>query len=159
MNSRILLIDSDPPDRGILRNRLRDVGHEVLEQGDWQQGLTLAREHRFDAIVVASRSDGVLLGKLMPALVSTLPIAESTPVVVYAARNGAGENDMELAMGAGADAFIDREELDSLVGCLEGLLSQRQYLFQIKERQRGLRHQQRTLKEAPASGQRVAVVG
>ncbi|MBL4770240.1 MAG: hypothetical protein JKY61_03655 [Planctomycetes bacterium] len=159
MNSRVLLIDSDPPDRGILRNRLRDVGHDVIEESHWQQGLVLAKEHPFDAIVVASRSEGVLLGKLMPALVATLPIAVTTPVLVYEARKGSDPSDMALAMDAGADGFVEREELPALVACLESLMSQRQYLIQINERQRGLRHQHRTLKEKPVGGPTTATIG
>ncbi len=159
MNSRVLLIDADPPDRGILRNRLRDVGHEVHEESDWQLGLAMAKESTFDAIVVASRSEGVLLGKLMPALVSTLPVTVTTPVLVYEARKGSDPSDMSLAMEAGADGFIEREELPSLVACLESLMAQRQYLIQINECQRGLRHQQRTLKEAPATGSSATSIG
>ncbi|MDF1837117.1 MAG: hypothetical protein P1V35_04560, partial [Planctomycetota bacterium] len=159
MNSRVLLIDADPPDRGILRNRLRDVGHEVHEESDWQLGLALAKEGMFDAIVVASRTEGVLLGKLMPALVNTLPIAVTTPVLVYESRKESDPADMSLAMEAGADGFIERDELPSLVACLESLMAQRQYLIQINERQRGLRHQQRTLKEAPAVGSCTSSIG
>ncbi len=159
MNNRILLIDADPPDRGILRNRLRDAGHDVQEESNWQQGLALAKEGRFDAIVVASRSEGVLLGKLVPALVCTLPIASTVAVLVYKSRNGGDASDMALAMDAGADGFIERDELPALVSCLESLMRQMQYLIQINERQRGLRHQQRTLNELPATGPIKTTVG
>ncbi len=159
MNNRILLIDADPPDRGILRNRLRDAGHDVREEGNWQQGLALVKEGTFDAIVLASRSEGVLLGKLVPALVCTLPNASTTAVLVYEARKGGDASDMALAMDAGADGFIEREELPALVACLERLVGQRQHLLQINERQRGLRHQQRTLNETPETGRRASTVG
>jgi DNA-binding NtrC family response regulator len=159
MNSRVLLIDSDPPDRGILRNRLSDVGHDVHEESSWEQGLMAAKDGMFDAIVVASRTEGVLLGKLMPALVSTLPIAATIPVLVYEARKGSDPSDMSLAMEAGADGFIEREELPALVACLESLMAQRQHLIQITERQRGLRHLQRTLQESPTVGPCTASIG
>lgn len=159
MNNRILLIDADPPDRGILRNRLRDAGHDVQEESNWQQGLALAKEDCFDAVVVASRSEGVLLGKLVPALVCTLPNASTVAVLVYEARNGGDASDMALAMDAGADGYIERDELPALVSCLENLMGQRQYLMQINERQRGLRHQQRTLSELPDSGPSKMSVG
>ncbi len=159
MNNRILLIDADPPDRGILRNRLRDAGHDVQEESNWQQGLALAKEGDYDGIVVASRSEGVLLGKLVPALVCTMSNASTVAVVVYEARKGGDSTDMALAMDAGADGYIEREELPALVSCLENLMGQRQYLMQINERQRGLRHQQRTLSEAPAAGPSTATVG
>ena len=147
--SQILLVDANPPDRGILRNRLVDAGHSVHEEADWQQGLVLAKEHSWDAILVASRIDGVLFGKLMPQHVQEHAKRALITVVVYQARQGGEDADAGVALKNGADTFVHRDELPAMVGLVERLVLNRRSLAQAEDKHRALVHRQKILTENP----------
>ena len=147
--SQILLVDANPPDRGILRNRLIDAGHSVQEESDWQRGLELAKGQAWDCVIVASRIDGVLTGKLMPQHLQDHPQRSVTGVVVYQARKEGQDSDAGDALKHGADLYTHRDELPAIVGMVERCIQNRRYLSQATDKNRALAHRQRVLKESP----------
>lgn len=147
--ARILLIDSDPPDRGILRNRLRDAGHSVVEMSAWQEGLDAAKRNAWDAIIVSFRCEGVLLGKLIGQLAQDFPGRSLQAVIAYESREGSQPEDMEIALQAGVDAYLGRDEMPAIVATLHRRLEQGRNLRQMHDVHSGLLHRERVLKEAP----------
>jgi two-component system, cell cycle response regulator CpdR len=49
---KILIVDDEPPIRGLLVNALSEPGKEVVEAGDGNRALELAAEHGFFDVVV-----------------------------------------------------------------------------------------------------------
>ncbi|HPF14307.1 MAG: hypothetical protein H6830_08850 [Planctomycetes bacterium] len=120
------------------------------EESGWERGLELAKEHTWDAIVVASRSEGVLLGKLMPQLAQGFPGREFLSVIAYEAQLDSDESDLPMAYQAGADAFVSRAELPALVAVVEAAVEQRRHLRSIHEVRRVAEHRRRVLLDTPA---------
>ncbi|MEZ6020094.1 MAG: hypothetical protein R3F17_08325 [Planctomycetota bacterium] len=78
------------------------------EESDWNRGLELARDNSWNAIVVPTICDGVLLGKVMAQAIASRPDRDLTALVVYEARNGAVSEQGPQALASGADAFVTR---------------------------------------------------
>ena len=149
---KTLLIDADPPDRGILRNRLRDAGHSVVEMSEWQAGLEAAKSNSWDAIVVAFRSEGVLLGKLIGQLASTFAGRDQMAIIAYEARTEGEPDDIGPALQSGVDAYLGRSELPALAAVLDRRLQQCRQLLVLKDTCSGLKHRRKVLQESPNGG-------
>ena len=107
--THVLLIDDESATRLVMHNRLRELGHEVTAAENGAQGLTLARETRFDLFVVdAGLTNGVNSLEVCRRL-KQMPHNIGVPLVLlskYSARD-------ELSKGyeAGADAVLVKADM------------------------------------------------
>ncbi|MBW2465166.1 MAG: response regulator transcription factor [Deltaproteobacteria bacterium] len=103
MTSRILVVEDDASILLGLRMNLEGAGYEVQTAADGQLGLSLAREHRFDLIVL-----DVMLPKMNGfELVSALREAgDRTPVLILTAKSG--ETDKIMGLDVGADDYVTK---------------------------------------------------
>ena len=98
----ILLVEDEPQMRRFLRVSLEGSGYRYLEAGTGQEGLSLAAQHRPDAILLdlgLPDMDGL-------DLVSRLREWSQTPVIVISARGQ--ESDKVDALDAGADDYLTK---------------------------------------------------
>ena len=99
---RILIVDDEPDVLTLLRFGLEAAGFEVIAASDGEQGLTMARKHRPDLMIL-----DLMLPKLDGYKVCrTLKFDErfrDIPIFILSARTG--ETDRRLALELGADEF------------------------------------------------------
>lgn len=102
---RVLVVDDEADLVSVLRFGLQVEGFEVIEAGDGELGLRLARESKPDLIVL-----DLMLPKLDGYQVCrTLKFDDRyrhIPVIILSARTG--EEDRRLAHEMGADAFLTK---------------------------------------------------
>jgi two-component system, OmpR family, response regulator VicR len=102
---RILIVDDEADLVSVLRFGLESEGFELLEAGDGEEGLRLAREQRPSLMLL-----DLMLPKLDGYKVCrALKFDErykSMPIFILSARSG--EQDRRLAIEMGADAFITK---------------------------------------------------
>lgn len=82
--SKILIIDDDPANRDILRARLEQAHHEVLEAADGEEGLRLLESRTMDLIILdimMPRIDGWQVCHRIRAN----PVTKSIPVIMLTA--------------------------------------------------------------------------
>ena len=118
---RILLVDDDPEIVRGLAIRLRARGYEVIAASDGQAGLSAAREHQPDAILLDLRMpvlDGLAM---LDALRKSDSIAD-IPVIVLSA-NIAPEARSE-ALARGARYHLNKPyDAETVIGALESVLA------------------------------------
>jgi flagellar protein FlaH len=103
--SKILVVEDVADIRALLVETLVDAGHEVLEAGDGAEGLTSARRHRPDAI---------LLDVMMPVMdgfdalreLAKDPATKDIPVVMLTAVSA--EDGEKLGMDLGAAHYLNK---------------------------------------------------
>jgi two-component system KDP operon response regulator KdpE len=98
----ILLVEDEPQMRRFLRVSLEGSGYRYLEAATGQEGLSLAAQHRPDAILLdlgLPDLDGL-------EVVARLREWSSTPVIVISARGQ--ETDKVAALDAGADDYLTK---------------------------------------------------
>jgi DNA-binding response OmpR family regulator len=102
---RILIVDDEADLVSVLRFGLEIEGFELIEAGDGEEGLRLAREQRPSLMLL-----DLMLPKLDGYKVCrALKFDErykSMPIFILSARSG--EQDRRLAIEMGADAFITK---------------------------------------------------
>jgi DNA-binding response OmpR family regulator len=115
--SRILSIEDDPMVRRVLVAVLGERGHEVLEAGDGDSGLDMARDEQPDLILLDLGLPGthgtVVLGRLRDD-----PVTQKIPVIVVSAWGEGHVVAMARARGAvdvirkpfGINDLVDRVE-------------------------------------------------
>jgi two-component system OmpR family response regulator len=114
---KILVIEDDPQTADFIARGLRESGHVVDTSGDGRQGLLLAMQHDYDALVV----DRMLPGLDGLAVVRALRAAERPlPALILSAL---GEVDDRVAgLRAGGDDYLvkpfDGQELVARVHAL-----------------------------------------
>jgi DNA-binding response OmpR family regulator len=108
----VLVIDDSVTFREELRGALLAAGHQVLVAGTGEEGLRIAAGSRPAAILV----DGVLPGIDGATVVRRIRLDAAlrrTPCLLLTATQGAGAE--LLALDAGADAFVRKEENLSVI--------------------------------------------
>ena len=98
----ILLVEDEPQMRRFLRVSLEGSGYRYLEAGSGQEGLSLAAQHRPEAILLdlgLPDMDGL-------EVVTRLREWCKTPVIVISARGQ--ESDKVDALDAGADDYLTK---------------------------------------------------
>jgi DNA-binding response OmpR family regulator len=118
----ILVCEDDPSLRLLLRFALEPRGHRVLEAGDGDAGIMLARSVRPDLVVVDMRLPDRGGVDVVRALRSA-PGRSAAPVLMATGSSQPG--DRLAAEDAGVDAFIYKPfEIDTLVNEIERLLEE-----------------------------------
>ncbi len=111
---RILIVDDEPDLLSVLRFGLEVDGFDVIEASDGEQGLSLAREHGPDLIVLdlmLPRMDGYKVCRALKFDERYRRI----PVFILSARSG--DADRRLALELGADEYVTKPyDMRDLVG-------------------------------------------
>lgn len=122
---QVLVVDDDLDHRSICTTILRHQGYDVLEAGDGEEAIRVAREQLPDVIVM----DGMLPtldGWAATERLKGAPETEHIPVIMLTAR--ALTQDRERSWGAGVDRYLAKpceplriaEEVRSCVGAPDG---------------------------------------
>ena len=115
---RILLIEDDPQTAEFVARGLRESGHAVDACGDGKEGLLLAMERDYDALVV----DRMLPGLDGLAVIRALRAAERrTPVLILSAL-GEVDDRVEGLHAGGDDYLVKPFAYSELLARLEALV-------------------------------------
>lgn len=117
---RILIVDDEADVVSVLELRLKAQGYETLSASAGEAGLAMARQEKPDLIlldIMLPKMDGAKVCGLLKADTRTTKI----PIILFTAR--AGEDTIQLAKDAGADAYILKPfEPQILLGKIKDLL-------------------------------------
>jgi len=105
VQKRILVIEDEPDVSKLIAVRLKQADYEVLVAYDGQDGLTKAREEKPDLILLdlmLPKMDGHKVCRILKFDQKYKKI----PIIILTARGQ--EKDRELALEAGADAYITK---------------------------------------------------
>ena len=103
--ARILIVDDNETNRDILRTRLAVHGYDLLEAGDGEQALAVAREHCPDLVlldVTMPKLDGIEVCRRL----KHDPAFALMSVILVTAR--AGSKDVVMGLDAGADEYLTK---------------------------------------------------
>ena len=118
---RILYVDDHEDSAEMLKLVLAESDYEVLSARSIAQALELAPKYEFDLYVVDKRlPDGSGL-ELLKALNKLTP---GVPSIVYT--GDAYEIHREQAMAAGADAYVCKPDIETLIKTVHEFLSERE---------------------------------
>lgn len=116
--ARILLVDDSASARALIGVRLRDMGHDVVEVARGAEAAELALEDVPDAVVTDLWMPGIS-GVQLCRLLRAEPATSEVPIVLLTA---SGDRRSRFwARHAGADAYVTKTEIDSLVHMLGDL--------------------------------------
>lgn len=100
LSQRLLVVEDEKTLRETLTYNLEREGYEVVASGDGGEALEIAREHKFDLIVL-----DVMLPTLDGlSIVRILRKEQRTPIILLTARSG--EVDRIVGLETGADDYI-----------------------------------------------------
>ena len=114
---RILCVEDHDDTCFLLSALLGGSGYEVKHVGSVGEALSVARSEHFDLFVLDSRypdGSGVELCKQLRQ------VRPQAPVVFYS--GAALAEDRAQALGAGAEAYVVKPEIDGLLTAVKGLL-------------------------------------
>ena len=118
--TKVLLIEDNEMNRGMLSRRLIRRGFQVVFAMDGQQGIDLARSERPDVILM-DMSLPIIDGWEASRRLKADDATRSVPVIGLTAHAMSG--DREKAIEAGCDDYDTKPvELDRLIGKIERLL-------------------------------------
>jgi adenylate cyclase len=103
--ARILIVDDNETNRDILRTRLAAHGYDLLEAGDGEQALAVAKEHCPDLVlldVIMPKLDGIEVCRRL----KHDPAFAFMSVILVTAR--AGTKDVVMGLDAGADEYLTK---------------------------------------------------
>jgi DNA-binding response OmpR family regulator len=121
--ARIIIADDDEIIGEIARDALMDSGHGVGLIADGAEALRLVKARTPDLLILDCNMPG-LSGVLVLRELRNTPALCDLPVMMLTGRRS--EQDVELAMFAGADAYVKKPfDPDELVFKVEELLARR----------------------------------
>jgi DNA-binding NtrC family response regulator len=138
----VLVIDDDSGNRRILESRLSEHQHEVVAGENGALGLSLARESRFDLVLVSTELRSGVDGFEVCRRVKAMPDPIRPGIVLFCGQAAVPEV-LERGFQAGCDAFVSRPDLPSLEHVIRWLLRQRARLAELEEEVHRLTEQMR----------------
>ncbi|MFT5643916.1 MAG: two-component system cell cycle response regulator DivK [Janthinobacterium sp.] len=121
--ARILIIEDNPANMKLASLLLRHAGHSVLCAVDAETGLTLARSHQPDLILMDIQLPG-MDGLAATTLLKQAPETCAIPVIALTAL--AMKDDQERSRAAGCDAYIAKPlNYKQFYATIDGLLALR----------------------------------
>jgi CheY-like chemotaxis protein len=118
----VLIVEDNLDNRIIYRTILEHSGFQVLEAGDGEQGILLAREKLPD-LVLMDISIPIIDGHAATRILKADPATASIPIVALTAH--AMAEDHALAVAAGCDAYLSKPaEPKQVVALVRRLLAQ-----------------------------------
>ena len=120
MSATVLVVEDNALNLKLVRDVLGHAGYRVLEAGDAERGLTLAREERPDLILMDIQLPGIDGVEALRRLRSDHSTS-SIPVVALTAL--AMKEDRERFMTAGFDGYLEKPlSVPSLAGQVSELI-------------------------------------
>ena len=136
---RILLIEDDPGAQLLYRNRLSDLGHQVVVSSTGAMGLMEARSGPFDLFLVDIDLGTGIDGYEVCRRLKTIPEIHAVPVVLISGHVKAQE-DLHRGYEAGCQSFLVKGDLMLLEDVVRAML-------RIKSLQDDLAMQNRLLED------------
>jgi len=136
---RILLVEDDPGAQLLYRNRLHELGYEVVVAATGARGLLEARASRFDLFLVDIGLGSGIDGYEVCRRLKGIPQIHAVPVVLISGRVQTQE-DLHIGYEAGCEAFLVKGDLTLLEDVVRAML-------RIKSLQDDLALQNRLLEE------------
>lgn len=113
----ILLVEDEQHIAGVLRQALEEEGHSVVGAADGIEGLGIARDHEFDAIILdlmLPRMDGLTVARLLREE------RNPTPILMLTAKDSPRE--IVDGLDAGGDDYLTKPfALDELLARLRAI--------------------------------------
>ncbi len=145
---RILIVDDNETNRDILRTRLRPQGYELMEAGDGEEALSIARRYHPDLIlldVMMPKVDGVAVCRELKSD-ADLPFI---PIILVTAK--ADTKDIVAGLEAGADEYLTKPVNQSaLVARVKSMLRVKELTDQVQTQAADLASWNRTLEDRVA---------
>lgn len=116
MSIKILVVDDESVTRRVVTYALKSINIEVIDAENGTQALELAQEHELQlAIVDINLPD--MDGFTVMQKLKRIPHLQDIPMIIFTARNHAGDEDTALQMGASGFLFkpFSTQELRDLV--------------------------------------------
>jgi two-component system, cell cycle response regulator DivK len=105
MSPRILVVEDQEDNRRIVRDLLESVGWRLIEAGDGEEGVRLARSERPDLILMDIQLP-VMDGYEATRQIKADPELRAIPIVVVTSYALSGDD--KKAMEAGCDAYVTK---------------------------------------------------
>jgi two-component system cell cycle response regulator len=118
--ARVLLVDDSASARALLRGRLTENGHEVVDVGQAAEAAELALVKAPDAVVTDLWMPDIS-GLQLCRLLKAEPATTSVPVILLTASDD--RRSRFWARHAGATAYVTKTEIDRLIDVLGDLTS------------------------------------
>ena len=145
---RILIVDDNETNRDILRTRLGPEGYELMEAGDGEEALSVARQHHPDLIlldVMMPKIDGVEVCRQLKSDAGMSFI----PIILVTAKTDT--KDIVAGLEAGADEYLTKPvDQNALVARVKSMLRVKELTDQVREQAADLASWNRTLEERVA---------
>jgi DNA-binding NtrC family response regulator len=141
--THLLLIDDETATRLVMASRLKEAGFEVTSADSGAQGIALARDTRFDMILVDATLKSGIGGVEVVRRLRQNPKNFGVPILL----SGKGSSREEFAAGyeAGADACLLKSDLPVLEHVLKVFLRKKAELDEVLGIQRTLAEQNRRM--------------
>ncbi len=121
MTQKILIVEDNENNRRLIRDVLLYYGHEIIEAGNGEEGIRMAREHKPDLIFMDIQMP-VMNGYEATKALKNSP--DTKHIKIVAVTSFAMSGDREQILKAGADDYISKpintRELPELVKKLIG---------------------------------------
>jgi two-component system, cell cycle response regulator DivK len=120
MSATVLVVEDNALNLKLVRDVLGHAGYRVLEAGDAEKGIDLAREESPDLILMDIQLPGIdgveALGRLRAdAATADIPVVALTALAM--------KEDRERFMAAGFDGYLEKPlSVPSLAGQVEALI-------------------------------------
>src|SRR3990172_2073782 len=105
MSKRILVVEDQEDNRGILRYLLTSAGFELIEAVTGEEGVSFAETHRPDLILMDIQLPG-LDGYEATRLIKANPALRQIPIIVVTSYALSGDD--VKAFEAGCDAYVTK---------------------------------------------------
>ena len=115
---RILYLEDDPDSRQLIVVLLGQHGYEVVSSATLVESVRLAREQRFELIILDNWLDD---GSGIEACLEIRTFDTETPILFYSA--AAYDSDIQRAMIAGAQAYVVKPSVEALEDAVARILS------------------------------------
>lgn len=103
--AKILYIEDDPASRRLVQRVLDNKGYHVVVAADGLEGISMAREHHPNLILMDINLPS-MDGREITTRLRSLPNFSDTPIVALTANHSAGSR--ELALAAGCTGFLTK---------------------------------------------------
>ncbi|WP_420643367.1 hybrid sensor histidine kinase/response regulator [Candidatus Leptofilum sp.] len=103
--AKILYIEDDPASRRLVQRVLDNKGYKVVVAADGLEGISMAREHHPNLILMDINLPS-MDGREITTRLRSLPNFSNTPIVALTANHSAGNR--ELALAAGCTGFLTK---------------------------------------------------
>lgn len=143
---RILLIEDDDGAQLLFRNRLQELGYEVVGASTGARGLLEARAAKFDLFIVDIGLGSGIDGYEVCRRLKAMPQNHGIPVVLI---SGQVKNPEELHLGyaAGCEAFLMKGDLTLIEDVVRAMLRIKALQNELASQNRLLEEQNRRLHE------------